>query len=104
MRIRGINVLWAVQVQAAGPLGAEAEFPGARDFSLDGEIRLIRVGVDEILPQRKREGKNGKGESRGQIILIGEERTGGKRVEALLIGQIKQVRDGARVQDALENG
>src|SRR4029077_7036795 len=43
-----------------------------------------------------------KWESRGQIILIGKKRTGGKGIETLLIGQVKHVRKG--IQHALENG
>ena len=90
-----------VQVQPAGPLVTEAEFPGARDFALDGEIPLLGIAINKVFPERKREGQNGKGESCGQIVLIGKKRTGSKRIEALLIGQVKHVRKG--VQRALEN-
>src|SRR5258706_15013442 len=93
MRICGINVLRAVQVQSPGPLGTEAEFPRARDFALDGDICLVRVTVLEILRQRKGERKDGKRESRGQIILIGKERTRGKGIKALLIGKVEQVQE-----------
>src|SRR5713101_2032055 len=102
MGIRGINVLRPVQVQTACPLVTEAEFPGAGDFALDRQIRLVCVTVDEVFPQRKRKRKNGKRKSRGQVILVGKERTGSKRIEALLTGQVKHVRKG--VQRALENG
>src|SRR6202171_1587727 len=91
-----------VQVHAAGPLVPEAEFPGARDFTLNRQIRLVCVTIDEVFPQRKRERKNGKRKSRGQIILVGKERTGSKRIEALLIGQVKHA--GKGVQRALEYG
>src|SRR4029077_15383462 len=37
LRIRGIDVLWPVEMQAAGPLITQAKFPGAGDFTLDGE-------------------------------------------------------------------
>src|SRR6266436_51700 len=73
MGIRGIDVLRAVQVQSTGPLGTEAEFPGARDFALDGDICLVRVTVLEILGQGKCEWKDGKRESGGQVILVGKE-------------------------------
>src|SRR6266853_2983259 len=102
MGIRGIDVLRAVQVQSTGPLGTEAEFPGARDFALDGDICLVRVTVLEILGQGKCEWKDGKRESGGQVILVGKERTGSKRIKTLLIGEVKHARE--RVQDALENG
>src|SRR2546427_12581705 len=58
VRIRGVDVLRAVQVQSACPLVTEAKFPGTGDFALDGEIRLICVTVDEIPPQRKRDRKS----------------------------------------------
>src|SRR5438132_6960095 len=90
MGIRGIDVLRAVQVQSTGPLGTEAEFPGARDFALDGDICLVRVTVLEIPRQGKREWEDGEGESGGQVILVGKERTWRERVEALLIGQVEQ--------------
>src|SRR6266403_3600653 len=45
MGICGIDVLRAVQVYSTGPLRAEAEFPGARYFALDGDICLVRVTV-----------------------------------------------------------
>src|SRR6266849_1454132 len=102
MRIRGIDVLRAVQVHSTGPLGAEAEFPGARNFALDGEICLVRVAVLEILRQGKCEWEDGEREPGGQVILVGKERTCRKRVETLLIGEVKHARE--RVQDALENG
>src|SRR5207302_9730942 len=89
-------------MQSPSPLVTEAEFPGAGDFTLDGEISRVRVAGDEVLPQRKCERQNGQRESRAQVILIGKERTGRKRIEALLIGQIKHVWE--RVQHALENG
>src|SRR5258706_15795952 len=91
MRICGINVLRAVQVQSPGPLGTEAEFPRARDFALDGDICLVRVTVLEILGQGKCEWEDGKRESGGQVILVGKERTWRERVEALLIGQVEHV-------------
>src|SRR5437016_11913986 len=58
MGIRGIAVLRAVQVQSAGPLVTEAEFPRAGKFTLDGEIRLMRVAVDEVSSQGKGERQN----------------------------------------------
>src|SRR2546422_3173459 len=102
VRIRGVDVLRAVQVQSACPLVTEAEFPGARYFALDGEICLVRVAILEILRQGKCEREDGKRESGGQVILIGKERTRSKRIEALLIGEVKHARE--RVQHALENG
>ena len=88
-------------MQSPSPLVTEAEFPGAGDFTLDGEIRLVRVAVDEVLPQRKCERQNGQRESRAQVILIGKERTGGERIKALLVRKIEHA--GQLVQDALEN-
>src|SRR5258708_2902090 len=76
MRIRGIEVLRAVQVHSTGPLGTEAEFPRARNFALDGDICLVRVTVLEIPRQGKREWEDRKRESGGQVILVGKERTG----------------------------
>src|SRR5229473_1738654 len=102
MGICGIDVLRAVQVQFAGPLGTEAEFPRARDFAFDGDICLVRVTVLEILRQGKCEWEDRKRESGGQVILVGKERTGSKRVETLLIREVKHARE--CVQDALENG
>src|SRR6266851_10041178 len=102
MGIGGIDILGAVQVHSASPLSTETEFPGAGNFPLDGEICLVRVAVLEILRQRKRERKNGKRESRSQVILVGKERTHSKRIKALLIGEVKHARQ--RIQNALENG
>src|SRR5882762_3358659 len=56
--ICGIDILWPVQVQSASPLVTETEFPGAGDFALDSEIRLMRVSVDETFRQRERKRKN----------------------------------------------
>ena len=47
--ICGIDVHRTVQMQTAGPLVRKAEFPGGCKFALNGEIRLMRVGVDEVL-------------------------------------------------------
>src|SRR5207245_9954574 len=73
----------------------------SRDFTLECDICLVRVTVLEILGQGKCEWKDGKRESGGQVILVGKERTGSKRIKTLLIGEVKHARE--RVQDALEN-
>src|SRR5260370_35166311 len=83
-RIRGIDVLRAVQVHSTGPLGTEAEFPRARNFALDGDICLVRVAVLEIFGQGKCEWQDGKRKTCLQVCLIGKERTSGKRVETLV--------------------
>src|SRR3981189_1452752 len=100
MGIFAIYIFRMVNIHPAGPLVSEAEFPGARDFTLDGEIELIGVTVDKVFRQRKCEGQNRKRESCGQIVLIRKKRTGSKRIETLLIGQVKHARKG--VQRALE--
>src|SRR6202030_2736225 len=101
LRIGGVDVNRAMHVQAASVLIAEAEFPGAGDFAFDGEIGLLGVPVFEICGDGQREGKNWQREAGGQIVLVGEERTGSERIEALLIWEKEHV--GERVQDALEN-
>src|SRR4029077_20862874 len=90
-----------MQMQAAGVLVAEAEFPGAGDFMFDGEIALLRVAILELGGNGQGERENGKRETRGQIILVGKKRTGSERIEALLTREIEHV--GQRVQNALEN-
>src|SRR5260221_575621 len=82
-RICRVDVDGAMQMQAAGVLIAEAEFPGAGDFTFDCEIALLRVTVLEIARDGQSEGKNGQREASGQIVLIGKERTGRERIEAL---------------------
>src|ERR1700680_5061877 len=69
-----VYVHWPIQIHAAGVLIADADFPGAGDFSLNRKIALLGVGELEIFRDRKSERQDGKRESRGQIILIGEER------------------------------
>src|SRR6266404_3764344 len=90
-----------MEVQAAGVLVANAEFPGAGDFTFDGEVALLCITVLEIARDGQGEGENGQREASGQIILIGKERTGGERIKALLVRKIKHA--GQLVQDALEN-
>src|ERR1700704_4151127 len=90
-----------MEMQAAGVLVADAEFPGAGYFAFDGEVALLRVTVLEIARDGQGEGKNGQREASGQIILIGEERTGGERIKALLVRKIEHTWQ--LIQDALEN-
>src|ERR1700724_2352294 len=90
-----------MQMQAAGVLIAEAEFPGAGDFAFDGEIALLRVTVFKIGGYGQSERKDGLREASGQIVLVGKKRARGERIEALLIGEIEHV--GKSVEDALKN-
>src|SRR5260370_18302637 len=62
-RIRGINVLWTIQVQTTSPLVAQAEFPGGCEFAFNREIGLFRVAVFEVFGQRQGERQNRKRES-----------------------------------------
>src|SRR5258708_39083915 len=101
MGICAIHILRMVQVHPAGPLVSEAEFPGARDFALDGEIELIGVTVDKVFRQRKCEGENRERESCSQIVLIRKKRTGSRSIETLLVGQVEDAREG--VKRALEH-
>src|SRR5215813_2131276 len=60
------------------------------------------VAILEISGDGQRERENGKREARSQIILVGKEGVGSKRIEALLVGQIEHV--GKRVEYPLEDG
>src|SRR5260370_12857012 len=94
-RIRGINVLWTIQVQTTSPLVAQAEFPGGCEFAFNREIGLFRVAVFEVFGQRQGERQNRKRESCRQVVLVGEERTGSERIETLLIRPVTE-RQGRR--------
>jgi len=65
LRIGGVDVDGAMQVQAAGELVADTEFPGAGDFTLDCEVALLGVPVLEIAPDGQGEGKNRQREASG---------------------------------------
>ena len=102
LRVGGIYVYGAIQMQAAGVLIADADFPGAGNFALNRQIALLGVREFEIFRDGKSEGQDRERESRGEIILVGEKRTGKERIETLLVRQISHV--GESVQDTLENG
>src|SRR5438552_934555 len=102
LRVGGIDVDWPVEMQAPGVLIADADLPRAGDLPLDGQVALLGVAELEIFRYRQNERKNGQRETRGQIILIGEQGIRKERIEALLVKQVAHVGQG--IQGALENG
>ncbi len=75
----GVGVDGTVQVASAVEVVGEAEGESVAEIVLDAEVRLLRVGVDEILRLRISEGLEGERQERGlarvrgvevQIILI----------------------------------
>ncbi len=73
LRIGGVDIHGAIQLEAASVLVACADFPGAGDFLFDGEIALLRVAVAKVFCDRQSERQDGQRETSLKIILIGEE-------------------------------
>src|SRR6266851_8946738 len=88
--IGGIQVLRPVQMQATGPLVADAEFPGARDLAFDSEIGLVGVTIDKFPAHGKSERENGERESCSNVVLIGEERAGSEGIKTLMVRRVAQ--------------
>ena len=103
---RGVGVDGTIQVAAAVEVVSQAERHVMSQVLLEGQVCLLRIGINKTLSLGIAEGLEGHREEccRVQIVLI-DEQVGVRRIEALLVGLVprnaRQTRTGG--QDALED-
>src|SRR5579859_4473389 len=83
---------------------ADADGEILADLTLDREVRLLRVGVLEVLARRETEGLVDEREAGGQEVLVDPQRVRQPGIEDLLAGTNAQTSGGAGAKAVPETG
>ena len=92
----GIGVDGTIEMAAKVKVVGQTEGEAIAKVALDGQVRLLRIGVDEVLGLRVTEGLEAQWQESplGQIeiVLIEEDRLGNiQRLELLLVRLVKEI-------------